>query len=89
MQKLKRQRKSKAMSNDKSKEFAKTGMIVSLVVAAGTAFFQDNKKAKYLHIASGAALIGFSYWHHILYRKEPGRLKRGTSHQIPPARERH
>ncbi len=87
MQKLKRQRKSKAMSNDKSKEFAKTGMIVSLVVAAGTAFFQDNKKAKYLHIASGAALIGFSYWHHILYRKEPGRVKRETRRQIRHTRQ--
>jgi len=76
------------MSNDRSKEFAKTGMIVSLMVSTGTTFFLDNKKAKYLHIASGVALLGFSFWHHSLYRKEPGRLKRGTSHQIPRARER-
>ncbi len=70
------------MSNNKSKEFAKTGMIVSLLAAAGTAFFQDNKKAKCLHIVSGVALVGFSYWHHSLYKKEPGRLKRETRRQI-------
>ena len=81
---MKRQRKSKvkAMSNDRSKEFAKTGMIVSLMVSMGTTFFLDNKKVKYLHIASGVALLGFSYWHHSLYKKEPGRLKRETRRQI-------
>ncbi len=70
------------MPNNKSKEFVKAGMIVSLLAAAGTAFFLDNKKAKCLHIASGVALVGFSYWHHSLYKKEPGRLKRGTKRQI-------
>ena len=70
------------MSNDRSKEFAKTGMIVSLMVSMGTTFFLDNKKVKYLHIASGVALLGFSYWHHSLYKKEPPRLKRGTKRQI-------
>ena len=70
------------MSNDRSKEFAKTGMIVSLMVSMGTTFFLDNKKVKYLHIASGVALLGFSYWHHSLYKKEPGRLKRETGRQI-------
>ena len=70
------------MSNDSSKEFAKTGMIVSLMVSMGTTFFLDNKKVKYLHIASGVALLGFSFWHHTLYKKEPGRLKRETGRQI-------
>ena len=70
------------MSNNKSKEYAKTGMIISLVMTAGTAFFQDNKTAKYFHIASGTALIGFSYWHHILYKKEYDRVKSGTRHQV-------
>ena len=81
---MKRQRKSKekAMSNDRSKEFAKAGMVVSLMVTTGTTFFLDNKKVKYLHIASGVALLGFSYWHHSLYKKEPGRLKRETGRQI-------
>ena len=81
---MKRQRKSKgkAMSNNKSKEFAKAGMVVSLMVTTGTTFFLDNKKVKYLHIASGVALLGFSFWHHSLYKKEPGRLKRGTKRQI-------
>ena len=81
---MKRQRKSKgkAMSNNKSKEFAKAGMVVSLMVTTGTTFFLDNKKIKYLHIASGVALLGFSFWHHTLYKKEPGRLKRAKGHQI-------
>jgi len=70
------------MPNDNSKEFAKTGMIVSMMVATATAFFQDNNKAKYLHFASGLALLGFSYWHHSLYKKEPGKLKRETRRQI-------
>jgi hypothetical protein len=70
------------MANDRSKELAKKGMIVSLMVSTGTTFFLDSKKAKYLHIASGVALLGFSFWHHSLYKKEPGRLKRGTGRQI-------
>lgn len=70
------------MSNDRLKEFAKTGMIVSMAAAVGTAFFLDNKRTKYLHIASGVALVGFSYWHHSLYKEKPGRLKRRTGRQI-------
>ena len=68
---MRKQRKSKVSSTDAARKFAKRGMIVSLLAAAGTAFCRNNKKARYLHIASGAALIGFSYWHHSLYRKEP------------------
>ncbi|RLC24063.1 MAG: hypothetical protein DRH21_06100 [Deltaproteobacteria bacterium] len=70
------------MSNNKTKEFAKAGMVVSLMVTTGTTFFLDNKKVKYLHIASGVALLGFSFWHHSLYKKEPGRLKREARRQI-------
>jgi hypothetical protein len=70
------------MSNNKTKEFAKAGMVVSLMVTTGTTFFLDNKKVKYLHIASGVALLGFSFLHHSLYKKEPGRLKRETKRQI-------
>jgi hypothetical protein len=76
------------MAIDRSKTYAKTGMIASLLVAAGTAFFQDNRKAKYIHIASGVALIGFSYWHHSLYRKEPGRLKKGSIARMRKVEER-
>jgi hypothetical protein len=76
------------MAIDRSKTYAKTGMIASLLVAAGTAFFQDNRKAKYIHIASGVALIGFSYWHHSLYRKEPGWLKKGSIARMRKVEER-
>jgi len=70
------------MTNNKSKEFAKAGMVVSLMVTTGTTFFLNNKKVKCLHIASGVALLGFSFWHHSLYRKKPGRLKREARRQI-------
>ncbi len=70
------------MANDRSKELAKKGMIVSLMVSTGTTFFLDSKKAKYLHLASGVALIGFTYWHHSLYKKEPGKLKKKAKQQI-------
>ncbi|MDL1973418.1 MAG: hypothetical protein LWX55_01250 [Deltaproteobacteria bacterium] len=76
------------MAIDRSKTYAKTGMIASLLVAAGTAFFQDSRKAKCIHIASGVALIGFSYWHHSLYRKEPGRLKKGSIARMRKVEER-
>ena len=76
------------MSNNKSKEFAKVGMVVSLMVTTGTTFFLDNKKVKYLHITSGIALLGFSFWHHSLYKKEHGRLNSETKSQIRHAGER-
>lgn len=49
------------------KKYAKTGMTVSMGVLAVTGFMQ-GKGPKALHVCSGAALIGFSMWHHMLYR---------------------
>ncbi len=58
---------NKNMSIEDKKKYAKVGMTVSMGVLAATGFVQ-GKGAKTLHIWSGAALIGFSLWHHMLYQ---------------------
>lgn len=55
-------------SMESKREFAKLGMSASLLLCVGSAFFKSNV-AKNLHIASGVALVGFSIWHHSLYKK--------------------
>lgn len=55
---------------DTKKEIAKIGMTASLGVVTGTSFYMKNRVMKNLHIASGVALIGFSFWHHMLYQPE-------------------
>ncbi|MDR2789760.1 MAG: hypothetical protein LBB59_02115 [Campylobacteraceae bacterium] len=50
------------------REIAKVGMTASLSVLTISAFMLKNKSAKRAHVAAGIALIGFSYWHHKLYR---------------------
>ena len=55
------------ISLEDKKKYAKTGMTVSLGVLAVTGFMQ-GKGPKALHVWSGAALIGFSMWHHMLYQ---------------------
>ncbi|MDR1614628.1 MAG: hypothetical protein LBS26_03560 [Campylobacteraceae bacterium] len=58
------------------KEIAKVGMTASLGILTISAFMLKNKSAKKVHVAAGAALIGFSYWHHTLYQsKEQKRAK--------------
>lgn len=53
------------------RELAKAGMAVSLAVLVVTAFTGVRKHgpSRALHLASGAALVGFSLWHHALYAK--------------------
>ena len=55
---------------DTKKEIAKIGMTASLGVVTATSFYMKNKFMKNLHIGSGVALIGFSFWHHMLYQPE-------------------
>lgn len=55
---------------DTKKEIAKIGMTASLGVVTATSFYMKNKFMKNLHIGSGVALIGFSFWHHTLYQPE-------------------
>ncbi|MFW5735138.1 MAG: hypothetical protein ACOCWR_08770 [Oceanidesulfovibrio sp.] len=53
------------------RELAKVGMAASLGMLVLTGFLEGSAARKW-HIASGVALIGFSWWHHSLYqRREP------------------
>jgi len=70
---MKKKELEKITLEDK-KKYAKTGMTVSMGVLAVTGFMQ-GKGAKALHIWSGAALIGFSLWHHMLYSPRVKSLK--------------
>ncbi len=55
---------------DTKKEIAKIGMTASLGTVLGTSLYMKNKFMKNLHIGSGVALIGFSFWHHMLYQSD-------------------
>eukprot|EP01155_Anaeramoeba_flamelloides_P010535 Anaeramoba_flamelloidesa325723_423.p4 GENE.a325723_423~~a325723_423.p4 ORF type:complete len:223 (-),score=19.37 a325723_423:90-758(-) len=55
---------------DTKKELAKIGMTATMGITVVTAFYMKNKTMKYLHIGAGAALVGFSYWHHMLYQPD-------------------
>ena len=48
------------------KSIAKYGMAASMGTLVATGLM-GGKKAKAVHIASGAVLIGFSVWHYSLY----------------------
>ena len=50
------------------KEVAKIGMSASLAVVVGTSFAMKSKAMKTLHVGAGIALVGFSFWHHMLYQ---------------------
>ena len=53
----------------KNKKTAKIGMTVSLGALVVTGLM-DGRGAKISHICSGIALIGFSVWHHQLYKPD-------------------
>ena len=55
---------------DTKKEIAKIGMTASLGIVTATSFYMKNDLIKNLHIGSGVALIGFSFWHHMLYQSD-------------------
>ena len=56
------------MNNDKA--IAKTGMTLSLGALVATGMMRGSGARK-LHIVSGIALVGFSFWHHHLYQPAP------------------
>jgi len=62
-----KKKESEKITFEDKKKYAKNGMTVSMGVLAVTGFMQ-GKGPKALHVWSGAALIGFSMWHHMLYR---------------------
>lgn len=55
------------------RSWAKTGMAVSLGTLVATSLMESDKtpQVKKVHLWSGFALVGFSYWHYSLY-KSPG-----------------
>lgn len=50
---------------------AKAGMAVSLGTLVATGLMENNRNdtLKRVHLWSGFALVGFSYWHYTLYQK--------------------
>ena len=48
------------------RDLAKLGMVASMGTLLVTGFM--GRKASRVHICSGVALIGFSYWHYRLYQ---------------------
>lgn len=55
---------------DTKREIAKIGMTASMGITVATSFYMKNKFMKNLHIGAGVALVGFSFWHHMLYQPE-------------------
>lgn len=55
---------------DTKKEIAKIGMTASMGITVATSFYMKNRLMKNLHIGAGVALVGFSFWHHMLYQPE-------------------
>ncbi|ASM40789.1 hypothetical protein [Campylobacter sputorum] len=59
----------KSLSLTTKKEIAKLGMAISMGLVVLSAFNTRSKFGKNLHIVSGAALVGFSYYHTKLYNQ--------------------
>lgn len=57
------------MTTRKKRALAKVGMATSLGTLVATGLMETNRTEglKKLHIWSGFALVGFSYWHYSLY----------------------
>ncbi|QTA86992.1 hypothetical protein [Desulfonema magnum] len=65
MKKITEVEKKKTPTEDK-RSIAKVGMALSMGTLVYTGFRgQENRT---LHIVSGLALVGFSYWHYSLYQ---------------------
>ncbi|WP_229770861.1 hypothetical protein [Campylobacter portucalensis] len=66
---LAKEKKTKFLDITTQKEIAKLGMTISMGLVVLSAFNTKSKFGKNLHIISGAALVGFSYYHTKLYTK--------------------
>jgi hypothetical protein len=62
--------KKSFLSNKEQRELAKIGMVVSMGTLLVSGFM--GREASRVHIGSGLALIGFSYWHYTLYQPKNG-----------------
>jgi len=61
-----------AMDTRTKRTLAKAGMAASLGVLVATGLMETNNtpNLKKVHMWSGFALVGFSYWHYSLYNKK-------------------
>ena len=66
MPKLNAPPKEPFLSHSEQRDLAKLGMVAAMGTLLVTGFM--GKEASRLHIGSGLALIGFSYWHYRLYQ---------------------
>lgn len=64
---------------DTKKEIAKIGMTASMGITVATSFYMKNRLMKNLHIGAGVALVGFSFWHHMLYQPNEKTKKTDTT----------
>lgn len=79
-------KEQKGVSVDTKKEIAKIGMTASLGVVVATSFYLKNKLSKRLHVGAGAALVGFSLWHHFLYKPDkPKKVATLAKTNVPTA----
>ncbi|PID40002.1 MAG: hypothetical protein CR984_05475 [Proteobacteria bacterium] len=68
MPNIKKTEKEPLLSTREQRELAKLGMVASMGTLLVTGFM--GREASRLHIGSGLALIGFSYWHYRLYQSK-------------------
>jgi len=61
------------MSTTTKRTLAKVGMATSLGLLVTTGLLETGRSEplKRLHLWSGFALVGFSYWHYSLYNRKP------------------
>lgn len=58
------------LQRQRQRSVAKIGMTLSMGALVATGLMR-GRGARTLHVWSGVALIGFSVWHHALYRPVP------------------
>ena len=79
---IKREKNMREIDLESKKEIAKIGMVASMGITVATSFAMKNKVMKNLHVGAGVALVGFSFWHHLLYqpdKNEDKKIKNATT----------
>ncbi|XPV75056.1 MAG: hypothetical protein ACNI27_10475 [Desulfovibrio sp.] len=64
-------KKTSLLTSKNKRTMAKAGMAASLGTLVATGLLETNRSEnlKRMHLWSGFALVGFSYWHYSLYQK--------------------
>lgn len=58
----------------RKREVAKWGMVATMGALVATGYFR-SRTARKAHIVAGVALLGFTYWHQVLYSPNGKRAK--------------